>query len=207
MNGTRKAVFLDKDGTLVENVPYNVDPLRIRLEKGAAEGVRRLQDHGFLPILISNQSGVARGYFSMAEVWAADRFLRELLAGLGIGLIDSFYCPHHPKGALPEYTGSCECRKPAAGLVVEAARVHQIDLSASWMIGDILDDVEAGNRSGCRTVLIDNDHETEWILNRQRIPDLTAADLNVASLLILAAERPQSPTGKALPNTLNPETT
>jgi D-glycero-D-manno-heptose 1,7-bisphosphate phosphatase len=180
----RRAVFLDKDGTLIEDVPYNVDPALIRLGAGAAEGLPRLHAAGFLLIVISNQSGVARGLFPEGALRAVHERLGQLLHDLGVRLDGFFYCPHHPGAPLPEYAAACSCRKPEPGLILSAAREHGVDLGRSWLVGDILDDVEAGRRAGCRTVLIDNGNETEWTRTAWRWPDLVARDLDEASRLI-----------------------
>lgn len=180
----RRAVFLDKDGTLIENVPYNVDPERIRLAAGAAEGLPRLQVAGYRLFVISNQSGVARGLFAEEALGAVRDRLQQLLAEIGVELDGFYYCPHHPEGVVPRYAVACECRKPAPGRILSAAREHGIALGQSWFIGDILDDVEAGHRAGCRTVLIDNGNETEWRRNPLRWPEHLAGDLAEAARLI-----------------------
>src|SRR3954470_4364570 len=116
------AVFLDKDGTLIEDVPYNVDPARIRLMPGAAGGLRALDAAGYRLIVVSNQSGVARGYFEEAALAAVEARLRELLAEAGVPLAGFYYCPHHPEGSVAAYAVECSCRKPQPGLLVRAAR-------------------------------------------------------------------------------------
>jgi histidinol-phosphate phosphatase family protein len=179
------AIFLDKDGTLVEDVPYNVDPARIRLAPGAGSGLRRLRDAAYRLFVVSNQSGVARGFFPESALVEVEAELRRLLAELGVALDGFYYCPHHPEGAVDAYSASCSCRKPGPGMVLRAAEEHGLDLGRSWLIGDILDDVEAGRRAGCRTVLLDNGHETEWVLTPWREPDARAADLDEASRIIL----------------------
>ncbi len=180
----RPAVFLDKDGTLVEDVPYNVDPALVRLTPGAAEGLRRLHRLGYMLVVVSNQSGVARGYFPEAALGGVQARLRELLAEAGAALDGFYYCPHLPDGLVPEYAVACDCRKPGTGLLRRAAEEHELDLGASWLIGDILDDVEAGRRAGCRTILIDCGNETEWTVTPDRVPDYLAADLAQAACII-----------------------
>jgi D-glycero-D-manno-heptose 1,7-bisphosphate phosphatase len=175
----KRAVFLDKDGTLVENVPYNVDPGRMRLSPGV-EALARLE--GFEFFVISNQPGIALGKFSEEMLNAAARHLRGLLAAKGVDLTDFLYCPHSP------YAG-CACRKPAEGLLRRAAAEHGLALGESWMVGDILDDVEAGWRAGCRTLLIDNGNETEWRHGQGRVPHAVAPDLAAAAARILREER------------------
>jgi D,D-heptose 1,7-bisphosphate phosphatase len=189
----RRAVFLDKDGTLIDDVPYNVDPRLIRLAQGAAEGLPALHAAGYRLIVVSNQSGVARGYFAETALGAVEERLRHLLAEVGVPLDGFYYCPHHPEGTEPDYSRACDCRKPEPGLILRAARDHGIDLTQSWLIGDILDDVEAGRRAGCETILIDDGHETEWSLSPQRLPHHVAADLAAAARIVSALGRNQTP--------------
>ena len=189
-SASRAAVFLDKDGTLVEDVPYNVDPARVRLAPGAAAALAALHAAGYRLAVVSNQSGVARGLFPEAALAAVWRRLAELLPG--VPLAGCYYCPHHPAGAAPAYAVECDCRKPAPGLVLRAARELGVEPRRSWVVGDILDDVEAGRRAGCRTVLIDNGHETEWDLSPGRRPHFRAPDLAGAARVILAAGPPDA---------------
>jgi D-glycero-D-manno-heptose 1,7-bisphosphate phosphatase len=181
----KRAVFLDKDGTLVENVPYNVDPMRIRLTADCASGLRSLHEAGYALIVISNQSGVARGYFDEDALVPVEHRLLELLAEIGVPLAGFYFCPHHPDGTVDAYRRQCFCRKPQPGLLLHAAEVHDLDLARSWLVGDILDDMEAGCRAGCRTVLIDNGNETEWIRNYLRQPHYSANSIDEAAELIL----------------------
>jgi histidinol-phosphate phosphatase family protein len=182
-----RAVFLDKDGTLVEDVPYSVDVGRMRLTEGAATAARTLHEHGFALIVVSNQSGVARGLFEERALHDVAERLRALLDDAGAPLLDFLYCPHHPEGSVAAFTLSCACRKPAPGMIARAALRHDIDVRESWMVGDILDDVEAGRRAGCRTVLVDNGHETHWVEGPLRRPDLVASDLDDAARRIVSA--------------------
>jgi D-glycero-D-manno-heptose 1,7-bisphosphate phosphatase len=185
---TERAVFLDKDGTLVENLPFNVDPELIRLAPGAGSSLALLQAAGYRLIVVSNQSGVARGYFEPEALDAVARQLGVLLADCGVRLDGFYYCPHHPQGTVSHYARTCGCRKPRPGLLRQAASDLQVDLSRSWFIGDILDDVEAGRSAGCRTVLLDNGNETEWILTPDRTPDVRVSDLDQAAQAILGRE-------------------
>jgi D-glycero-D-manno-heptose 1,7-bisphosphate phosphatase len=186
--GDLRAVFLDKDGTLIEDVPYNVDPALIRLTPGAGEALAALQGAGYKLIVVSNQSGVARGLFGETALRGVEERLGGLLAEHGVKLDGFYYCPHHPDGIMPDYTLECSCRKPAPGMVLAAAAEHGIALEASWLIGDILNDVEAGRRAGCQTILIANGNETEWELSRQRLPDWVVGDLQTAAECILGCE-------------------
>ncbi|MPZ13117.1 MAG: HAD-IIIA family hydrolase [Chloroflexi bacterium] len=149
------AVFLDKDGTLIDDVPYNVDPGRVVLTKGAIEGLRLLHAAGFRLVIVTNQSGVARGLFPESALVAVEERLRELLASAGVPLVGFYYCPHHPDGVVRAYARACGCRKPEPGLILRAADELRLDLARSWTIGDISSDVEAGRRAGVRSILLE----------------------------------------------------
>lgn len=179
-----RAVFLDKDGTLVENIPYNVNPDLIELTWLAGPALQLFQQMGYSLFVVSNQAGVAKGFFNETALEPVRQRLAELLEQHNVKLSGFYYCPHSPQGVVNRYSVSCTCRKPMPGMLYQAAHDHEIDLSRSWMIGDILDDVEAGQRAGCRTVLIDNGNETEWKAGPQRSPHLTAPNLYEAARLI-----------------------
>lgn len=169
------------------NVHYCRDPEQVRLLPGVAKGLGWLQRAGYQLIVITNQSGVARGYLTERELGRVNGRLCRLLAAEGIHLAAIYYCPHHPDGAEGAYAGPCLCRKPAPGLLLRAAAEWGIALARSWLIGDILADVEAGNRAGCRTVLIDLGTEPrphEAICT----PTYIARNLPHAARLILAAD-------------------
>lgn len=155
----------------------------MRLTAGAIEALAEFSRAGYALVVITNQSGVARGFFR-EEALAGVRDRLATLLGSRARLDGFYYCPHAPDGAVARYAIACECRKPAPGLLLAAARDLDLDLSRSWMIGDILDDVEAGRRAGCRTVLIDNGNETEWRPAANRIPDLIVPDLLEAARAI-----------------------
>ena len=167
---------MDKDGTLVVNVPFNVDPERIRLAQGAEQAVRIFAASGYRVIVVSNQPGAAMGLFPENALKEVEAHLRQTLPAL-----DGFYyCPHLPQAG-------CGCRKPQPGLLERAAKEHAVDLRTSWMIGDILDDIEAGRRAGCRTILVDAGNETEWRVSDERSPHHIAADLAEAAEIIARA--------------------
>lgn len=179
-----KAIFLDKDGTLVDDLPYNVQPQRITLCSGAGPALRLLARLDYRLFVVTNQAGIAFGRLREADMDVVHDRLRELLFHERLALDGFYYCPHHPDGGVASYAADCHCRKPMPGLLLKAAHEHGIDLQSSWMIGDILHDVEAGNRAGCRTVLIDNGNETEWRLGPRRVPTRMAPDLYTAAMLI-----------------------
>jgi histidinol-phosphate phosphatase family protein len=182
-------MFLDKDGTLIENVPYNVDLDHVQLTWLAGPALQIFQQMGYQLFVVSNQAGIAKGYFTEASLEPVQRRLGELLAQYGVILSGFYYCPHSPDGVINRYAINCTCRKPMPGMLQRAAHEHDIDLSRSWMIGDILHDVEAGRRAGCNTVLIDNGNETEWEMGPQRTPDLTAPNLYTAARMIATTEK------------------
>jgi D-glycero-D-manno-heptose 1,7-bisphosphate phosphatase len=184
-SGARSAIFLDKDGTLLDDVPFNVDPSRMQLAPGAADALRKLGALPDLPlIVVSNQAGIAQGRFSEAAMGPVKQALRQMFATHGARLTAFYYCPHHPDGNDRRYARMCHCRKPQAGMLEKAAAEHGIDLRYSWMIGDILDDIEAGRRAGCTTILIHNGNETEWQLTALREPHYSVARLDQAARLI-----------------------
>jgi D-glycero-D-manno-heptose 1,7-bisphosphate phosphatase len=148
------AIFLDRDGTIIREANYLADPERVELLPGAAEGIRRLAAAGFRIVVVSNQSGVARGYFTEVEVLKVNLRLRELLAGEAAKLDGIYWCPHLPDGSQPEYAKDCDCRKPGTGLLTKAVKDLHLDLAGSWAIGDKASDVECGKRLGLRTILV-----------------------------------------------------
>ena len=183
----KKAIFIDKDGTLIPDIPYNVNPDLITLSEGA-ENLKQLQELGFILVVITNQGGVARGYFEEDKLKSVELNLIKLLQESHVQLHGFFYCPHHPQGTVQRYSISCECRKPGNKMLLDAAKTLNIDLQRSWMIGDILNDVEAGNISGCKTILIDNGGETEWKESPDRIPLFKAKNLKEACDFIIETE-------------------
>lgn len=176
-----KAIFIDKDGTLIQNVPYNVDPEKIIFTEYALESMILLQSAGYKIIIVSNQSGVALDYFKEEELEQVIVKIRNMLSEGSVVLAGFYYCPHSP-------ASSCDCRKPLPGMLIRASEELQIDLSKSWMIGDILNDVEAGNRAGTKTILIDNGNETEWLRGKFRNPDYIVSNLQQAANIILRQE-------------------
>ncbi|WP_028310346.1 D-glycero-alpha-D-manno-heptose-1,7-bisphosphate 7-phosphatase [Derxia gummosa] len=183
---THPAVFLDKDGTLIENLPFNVDPARVRFAPGAAEALTLFGQLGWPVVVVSNQPGVALGRFESVALEVLGRRLAAMCAARGARLAAFAWCPHAPAA---DGSPACACRKPEPGLLLDAAARHGIDRAASWMVGDILDDIEAGRRAGLRTVLVDNGGETVWRDAPLRRPHHRVTDLHQAALVIARAVR------------------
>jgi D-glycero-D-manno-heptose 1,7-bisphosphate phosphatase len=185
-----KAVFLDKDGTLVKDVPYNVNSELVSYSGFAVEALKLLQQEGYLLIVISNQSGIARGYFTEPDLAVLFNSIRLDMLAHEIRIAGFYYCPHLPDATIPGFSKHCDCRKPAPGMMLQASADFDIDLGRSWMIGDILDDIEAGNRAGCKTILLNAGNETEWKINSDRLPYYYADDLIAAAQIILNNANP-----------------
>ena len=176
-----KAVFLDRDGTLIVNRHYGYNPEDIAFLDGVVEGLLELRNARYRLVLVSNQSGVARGYFDEQAVARMHDRLQRMLDQHGAALDGLEHCPHHPEGIVSPYDAECACRKPAPGMLRRAAGKHGINLSASWMVGDIEADVEAGHRAGVRTVLVGPEES-------RTPPDFRAPDFAAAVRHILGTE-------------------
>ncbi len=152
------AVFLDRDGTLIKEVGYLSSLSQIEILPNVPEGLKLLKSLGYFLIVVTNQSGVARGLFSESFVLQVHSVLREMLAQKCVQIDAFYYCPHHPTEGFPPYDIDCECRKPKTGMLKEAARARSIDISRSWVIGDSLVDMQLARNAGCRGVLLGTGH-------------------------------------------------
>lgn len=158
------AVFLDRDGVIVELVWDPVDgsfegptaEADVRLVPAAPDAIRRIRSHGYRTVVVSNQPGAAKGKASREDLLEAHERVVRLLADGGVVIDDYRYCFHHPDATDPELARACECRKPKPGMLAQAAAALDVDLSKSWMVGDSDADAEAGRMAGCRTILVDN---------------------------------------------------
>lgn len=180
----RKAVFLDKDGTLIEGRPFDRTPEHFEWMPGTIDGLRRLHGLGYALIVVSDQKGIAYGRLTVEDMLREELRLRAELARFGVLLAGFYYCPHHPNGHVPSFNVHCYCRTPSPGLLIQAAHDLNVDLTHSWMIGDILHDIEAGRAAGCRTIFLTNGNETEWNLTPSRWPDFIADEVFEAARLI-----------------------
>ena len=177
----RRAVFIDRDGTISEEIGYVNHPSRYRVFAYAAEAIKLLNEAGWLAILITNQAGVARGYFTEDVIGAVHNLLAQELARGGARLDAIYYCPHHPSVGEPPYRFDCDCRKPKPGLIRRAAAEFDIDLAGSWMIGDRYSDTELARNAGLRAALVLSGYgRGEWEYQRaswRYQPDLVAENL------------------------------
>lgn len=163
-----KTVFLDRDGTIIKDKDYLSNPEEVELLPGAGKALADLKNAGFLLIIVTNQSGVGRGFFQMENVRAQNNRLQELLAPFGVQIDGFEVCPHTPEA-------DCECRKPAPTMLVRAAEKHRISLAQAIMIGDKSSDVTAGKAAGCRTILLGDAGDEKESLADVKLPDITAA--------------------------------
>jgi D-glycero-D-manno-heptose 1,7-bisphosphate phosphatase len=151
----RGIVFLDRDGTLIEEAGYLRDPADVRILPGAAEGLRRMAANGLLLAVVSNQAGLARGKFTRSEMEAVHRSFVTAFRKTGVAFDAVEYCPHHPEGSVPGYRKTCACRKPGTGLAEAVLRRLAVpDSCPRWVVGDKMTDILLGVRLGARTVLV-----------------------------------------------------
>ncbi|MGA2150846.1 MAG: D-glycero-beta-D-manno-heptose 1,7-bisphosphate 7-phosphatase [Geobacteraceae bacterium] len=150
----RRAVFLDRDGTINVEREFLHRPAEFEFIPGAPQAIRLLNDAGFLVIVVTNQSGVARGYYDESAIIRLHRHLDAELASIGAAIDGYYFCPHHPAYSTGSHGKSCGCRKPQAGMLLKAANDFSLDLASSYLIGDKLADVEAGLNAGCRPILV-----------------------------------------------------
>ncbi len=179
-----KAIFLDRDGTLIEDPGYINDPGQVQLLDGVAEVLGELRAMGYKIVIVSNQSGVARGIVTERVLDEIHNRLKELLAEKGAFLDRIYCCPYHPEGIIPKYRKESDWRKPSPGMLLAAAGDMDIDLSWSWVIGNSGRDVEAGLRAGCKTILIDNPSHTKINELGAARPDYKAVNMKEAVNII-----------------------
>ena len=186
-----RALFVDRDGTLIVDKDYASDPEQIEFVSGAVEALRQAQNLGLKIVITSNQSGVARGLFGIDAVERMNRRLVRLLAGQGVMADGVYYCPHHRQGTVAKFAVDCRCRKPAPGMVEEAALQLRLDLRRSYVVGDKLDDVELGMVIGAEPFLVRTGHgrEHERILQNHRLSSrVRRCDDLPAAVQLIAAE-------------------
>ena len=155
----KKVCFLDRDGVLIEDRHYLSDPNDVKLIDGAAEAVKMLREAGYTIIVVTNQSGVARGYYSESSISTIHKKIDELLKTKDAYIDKYYYCPHHSDGEVAEFSFDCSCRKPKTGMIEQALQDYEIDLSKSIVIGDKLSDIKLSENAGCRLgILVKTGH-------------------------------------------------
>lgn len=175
-------MFVDRDGTLIKERGYLSDASRVELIDGAGDGVARLIAAGFAVVVLSNQSGVARGYFSLADVESVNHRVRELFALQGASLAGIYTCPHLPEAHDSDFGGTCLCRKPYPGMALEAAQVLGLNLKHSFVVGDKLSDIGLANQLGVPGVLVRTGYGRDSEFNLGR-PGAPRADIVVPAIL------------------------
>ena len=184
MKTLRPAVFLDRDGTINEQKGYINHLDRFTLLPGVGQAISRLNQAGLVVIVVTNQSGVARGYFPEELVHQVNRKMIRTLARQGARLDGVYYCPHHPQGDAPLYRLDCTCRKPRPGLLHRAAAEHGLDFKQSFVVGDSVSDLKAARQIGARAVLVLTGYgrgELDYVLPDKKVrPDYIAEDLGEA---------------------------
>ena len=180
-----KAVFVDRDGTINVDGPYLADPDKFEMYPGVGEGIKKLKENGFKIIVITNQSGIARGYFTEDDLAKVHDKMKKEFQKFNVELDGIYYCPHHPDG-------NCNCRKPKTELFEKAIKEHDIDVKKSYTVGDKIQDVEAGKKIGVKTILIPVSNTSEEIVGlKNRVeysPDYIADDFANAVEWILNME-------------------
>ncbi len=152
---SKRAVFFDRDGVIVEEVDLLTSLAEIQIKDGVADALKILKQSGFFLFVATNQTVVSRGLITEQEVTLINRDIEMRLVGLGAPAFDGWHvCPHHPKATLEAYRIRCECRKPRPGMLLEAALKHHLNLAESFMIGDRITDIIAGDKAGCQTILL-----------------------------------------------------
>lgn len=178
-----KAAFIDRDGVINEERNYVHRIEEFVLLPGVAQGLTLLRDAGFRLIVVTNQAGIAHGYYDQNAMDRLHDHMRDQLALQGLALDAIYFCPHHPSGSVKELAFECDCRKPSPGMLLQAAKDFDLDLSASVLIGDKLSDVQAGKRAGVgRTVVVESGHDVDPAARQQA--DGVAADLLAAARLL-----------------------
>jgi D-glycero-D-manno-heptose 1,7-bisphosphate phosphatase len=177
----KPAVFIDRDGTINEQMGYVNHVSRFRILPRVPQAIRMLNRHGFLVFVVSNQSGVARGYYPLDLVSILHRLLVTRIREKKAVIDGIFFCPHHPEGSVPEFSRDCDCRKPKTGLIEQACRSFEIDLQRSFVIGDMCTDIEMAHRAGVPGILVKTGYglgEIEYTLPRKTVkPAHIAEDL------------------------------
>lgn len=180
-----RVVFLDRDGTINIEKNYLYRPEDFEFISGAVHAIKLLNDNGFKIVVVTNQAGVARGYYTEEDVKKLHNYIDECLREYGAHIDTYIYCPHHPENGIGKYRCRCSCRKPATGMFEKAADVYDIDMEQSWMVGDNVGDMESGKKFGLKTILVSTGYG-EKVMAENRVPfDYYKRDLYEAAEYIV----------------------
>jgi len=183
-----KAVFLDRDGVITKEPPYYAHKIdQLELIPKSAEAISLLNESGFKVIVVSNQSGVARGYYQEKDIDIYNKAMKKKLEDKGAFINAIYYCPHYPEATIKEYRIDCDCRKPKPGMLKRAKKDLDLDLKCSFLVGDKMSDIEAGYRAGCKTILVltgQGNDELKNNLKMQIKPNYISKDLYTATQII-----------------------
>ncbi|MFN3149625.1 D-glycero-beta-D-manno-heptose 1,7-bisphosphate 7-phosphatase [Bremerella sp.] len=202
----RPAVFLDRDGTINEEVKYLGSPHQLRLVPGAAEAIARLNQVGIPIIVVTNQSGIARGYYTEDDVQDVHNYMDKLLADHGASISAYYYCPHHPDAIVKKYAVDCECRKPRIGMLSAAAAQENVSLSQAYVVGDKRSDLRAAVNAGARGILVRTGYgaKTEEELVRESKATGAALVTNIVDDLAAAVDQILSALNQTQPQSVKP---
>jgi len=175
---TNKAVFLDRDGVITQDPPHYAHRIdQLALIEGSGPAIKMLNDKKFKVIVITNQSGVAKGFYEEKDIEIFNRGMIGLLKQAGARIDAIYYCPHHPKAEVQKYRIDCGCRKPKPGMLLEGGKRYNVDFPSSFLVGDKWSDIEAGRSAGCKTILVKTGHGLQEYAREKCPVDYIAADL------------------------------
>ena len=193
---SNKAIFLDRDNTIIEDPGYINNPDQVKVVEGVPEALSSLRALGYKLVVVSNQSGVARGIVTEEALGQIHKRLEQLLAEKGVSLDRIYYCPYHTEGVIPKYRKESDWRKPSPGMLLAASRDMDIDLQESWMVGDTASDIEAGAKAGCRTIMLAGRAHEQKLQPGAPSPDFKAVNLkevvNIIKMKSRVAQKPAS---------------
>jgi len=183
-----RAVFLDRDGVITQEPPHYAHRIdQLKLIPKSAEAIKLLNEDGFKVVIISNQSGLARGYYQKKDVEIYNGAMKKELEKRGAYIDAIYYCPHHSKAKIEAYRMDCDCRKPKPGMLKQAKKDLNLDLKRSFLIGDKISDIEAGYRAGCKTILVLTGYGSDELKKNATMnikPNYISKDLYTASQTI-----------------------
>jgi D-glycero-D-manno-heptose 1,7-bisphosphate phosphatase len=187
-----RAVFLDRDGVLIQEPPHYIYKLsQLNLIPKSADAIRLLNEAGFAVVIATNQAGIAHGYYQEEDALVFNNAMKEKLKQEGARIDAMYYCPHHPEAKIEKYRADCADRKPKPGMLIKATGELNIDLKKSFLVGDKLSDIEAGERAGCKTILVRTGYGAEELKSNRMKCDYIADDLYGAVEHILQLSRQQ----------------